>query len=541
MSTQKKPKAPKKPPAPPKSVAQSQKVPLCGAASFTDYFGLDKAAFKKTGAFDLIVNRDTALMIDAKLLAKTKAPELGGSREKLLRRYREIFKLLASSRYPNDEYERAAYKLTDFPEFRGIGLGYAHESVDGSGWATTIRRQVLETAKTVVQAGLRDPEFFELLALFERNIGADRISDMIGTIIRDDMVAYTQRVCGGVGVPVKTFPMNKGQTVFGDLPWYMDEDGLERYVILAPRDVLSALPVALSRSDISKVMAQNEHLRQHLDATIKGDWKAQVKDRKGKGLTRQSFLEYPEVLRAFIERYRAVEAQVYDLDKDPDARKLWYEMARRYIEDGPPKLELPEQPTGDDLFNIVLKIVEQFKGMVENNRLREALFVGERPRREKVVQSVFHAIARVHCGYNDLDVAAETDAGRGPVDFKLSRGSAFGTLVELKLSDNRQLVHGYEVQLQEYKKAEHAARTIYLVLDVGAGASAKNIAKLREAMTAPWDGPRPTVVFVDGTRKPSASKAPHPTRAVKNGVRHGTIRPPATGARGRATVPAGRA
>lgn len=521
MSDQKKRKGTKKPPKPPKSVAHSQKVPLCGAASFTDYFGLDKAAFNKIGAFDLIVNRDTMLMIDPKLLAKTTAPELQGARTTLLSRYRKIFKLLATSRYRNDEFERAAYRLTDFPEFRGVGLGYARDSVDGSGWADTIRSQVLETAKTVMRAGLRDPEFFELLALFERNIGADRISDMIGTIIRDDLVAYTQRVCRAVGVAVKTFDLDKDGTVSAELPWYMNEDGEERYIILTPCDVLSKLPVALRRQDISSVMSQNARLRQHLNTTIKGDWQALVTESKGKALTRESFLDYPDVLRAFIEHYRLAEAQVYDLDKDPDARKLWYEMARRYIEAGPPKLELPEEPTGADLFNVVLQIVEQFKSMVENNRLREALFVGDRPRREKIVQSVFHAIARVHCGYNGLDVSAETDGGRGPVDFKLSRGSAFATLVELKLSDNNQLVHGYEVQLQEYKKAEHTERAIYLVLNVGTGASARNIAKLRAAMAAPWDGPKPTVIFVDGTRKPAASKAPHPNRPAKSGKRHG--------------------
>ncbi|HTW84508.1 MAG TPA: hypothetical protein VMD91_10600 [Candidatus Sulfotelmatobacter sp.] len=526
MPPRKKPGGPKRPPKPPKSVTHSQKVPLCGAASFTDYFGLDKAAFSKIGAFDLIVNRDTKLMIDPKLLATTSAPELKGARAKLLRRYRQIFKLLASSQFRGDEFDRAAYRLTDFPEFRGVGLGYARESVDGSGWADTIRSQVLETARAVVQAGLRDPEFFELLALFERNIGADRISDMIGTIIRDDLVSYTQRVCGQLGVGMKSFPLDKSGTTYAELPWYMNEDAQERYIILAPRDVLSALPVALDRSDISSVMSQNEGLRQHLNATIEGDWQAMVRDSKGKTLTRESFLEYPEVLRAFIERYRNAEAHVYDLEKDPEARKLWYEMARRYIEDGPPKLELPAEPSGDDLFNVVVKIVEQFKGMVENNRLRDALFVGDHPRREKVVQSVFHAIARVHCGYNDLDVSAETDGGRGPVDFKLSHGAAFATLVELKLSDNSRLAHGYSVQLQEYKKAECTARAIYLVLNVGTGASARNIANLRKVMAEPWDGPKPTVIFVDGTRKPSASKTPHPKPPPKGGRHTAPLRVP---------------
>lgn len=34
--------------------------------------------------------------------------------------------------------------------------------------------QVLQSAKEIVDAGLDDPAFFELLALFETEIGADR-------------------------------------------------------------------------------------------------------------------------------------------------------------------------------------------------------------------------------------------------------------------------------------------------------------------------------------------------------------------------------
>ncbi|XTR38726.1 hypothetical protein ACQQ2T_04925 [Paraclostridium tenue] len=57
--------------------------------------------------------------------------------------------------------------------------------------------------------------------------------------------------------------------------------------------------------------------------------------------------------------------------------------------------------------------------------------------------------------------------GRGPVDFKISSGYKNKTLVEIKLTTNNQLVHGLEVQIQEYSKAEETHNLIYLVIDNG--------------------------------------------------------------------------
>lgn len=478
-----------------------QKMPICGVYSFSDYFNIDKGRFAKTGAFDLLLNRDTTLMIDPKLLNDSHAKELASCYDLVLDRFRKIFKALEQCKVEGDLFWKAAYRLTDFREFRGVSLGYAQNSNDGAGWAGTLRTQVLRSARQIITIGIQDPEFFELLALFEPQIGPDRISDMIGTILLEPLTAFTKNACAELDIAMEFFPIH-GKNF--ELPWYLDEDGVKRYIILVPEDVLSDLPVALDRSDIADVMETNEGLRQHLNLTIQGDWQQVVVSREGKQITRESFFDNPDTFRAFIERYRDAVGTPYDIEGDPEAVKLWYDMARRSIEDNAIKLELPTSPSFDDLFAIVDKIVQHFKQLIENNRLREALFIGDKPRREKVVQFVFYAIARTHCDYNNLDISPETDAGRGPVDFKLSRGAAFRVLVEIKLSNSTKLLHGYRTQLEEYKRAENTDRAIYLVLDVGGHDHA--MAKLRALHAESPPEKRPTLVVVDGRPKPSASK-----------------------------------
>ena len=69
-------------------------------------------------------------------------------------------------------------------------------------------------------------------------------------------------------------------------------------------------------------------------------------------------------------------------------------------------------------------------------------------------QLVFLAVADAYCRANNVDITPEAGAGGGPVDFKFSDGYNGRILVEVKISDNPQLLHGYTVRLETYKKGQ---------------------------------------------------------------------------------------
>ena len=56
--------------------------------------------------------------------------------------------------------------------------------------------------------------------------------------------------------------------------------------------------------------------------------------------------------------------------------------------------------------------------------------------------------------------------GEAPVDFKISRGQDI-TIVEVKLTSNDQYLHGFEVQIEEYGKAEQTDNLVYVLVDLG--------------------------------------------------------------------------
>lgn len=473
--------------------------------TFSDYYNIDPKLLENLGTFDPFLSADTPLAIDPKLLDEAPDPELRGAHDEVLARFGDVFKLLRLSKQREDKPWRSARVLLTFPEFRGASLGTSQTSGNGSGWGPTTTAQVLQSAKEIVQAGLDDPAFFELLALFETGIGADRLGDMLGNIILPRLAAYTKRVCNEIQVPTEAV------TVAGhsyDLPVWTDERARKRYVVLVPHSILSDMPVALDRRQVEYVASRNAEARDFLNRRIGQDWRRRVVSTSpdGKSATRAAFFSNIPYFRQFIEHYRRQTPVPYDFESDPKALRLIHDVLA-WAESNAIPLTLAPSPSKENVFDLVRAIVLHFKQQVEQNRLAKALYVQGKPRREDIAQAVFQAVADAHCKHNDLDLSAEVNAGRGPVDFKFSNGRRARVLVELKLSNSTQLLHGFEKQLLAYEAAEDTDLSIYLVIYNGFGDSRLEQLEARVA-EAQADGKRmPEVVIVDATPKPSGSKA----------------------------------
>lgn len=473
--------------------------------TFSDYFSVDSLSLEKLGVFDPFLVVDTPLAIDPKLLDQAREPEMQGAHNEVLARFADVFKLLKLSSAPEDKPWRAARALLTFPEFRGASLGTSQTSGNGSGWGPVITAQVLQSAKEIVDAGLTDPAFFELLALFESGIGADRLGDMIGDILIPRLAGYTHRISSELNVPTEKMAIGGAEY---ELPVWLDDRSRKRYVILVPNSILSELPVALDRENVEFVASRNAEARDFLNRRIGADWRQRVISQAPdvKSATKAAFFSNIPYFRQFIEHYQNQAPAAYDFENDPKAFHVLHE-ARKWARNNVVPLSLATPPSKADVYEVVKAIVSHFKRQVEENRLSKVLYVNGQPRREDIAQSVFQAVADAHCKYNDLDLSPETNAGRGPVDFKFSSGQRARVLVELKLSNSTQLVHGFERQLQAYEAAEDTDLSIYLVINNGFGDA--NLGRLHERIDeAEVEGKRmPEVVIVDATPKPSGSRA----------------------------------
>ena len=473
------------------------------ALSFADHYGIPDEVYDATGALNPILDVDTRMFIDPAFLRITTTPEFKNSYQDVLTYFDDVLRVVANINEVGDVFWKTADKRITFPEVQGLCIGYSAKSTGGSGMGRKLRAKLLQTILDVIRAGVQDPKVFELVGVFEEDIGPDRISDMIAKIIIEDLIAYTKRICNSLGIPLETLPYSKGHVT--ELPL---NPITEKPVILVPKELLNDLPVVEAYSDLQWVANRNDAIREELNRIIGTSW-SHISSSRRKEIIKNTCISHPDILREILDAYAASNPQFYDFLADRSGEVVWYNAAKEVVQNHQLSLTLPEKPTPQQVFDVVLEICEVYRHLIEDCQLSTLLYYegddGERRKRESAAQKVFHGIAYCYCKANNLDLTPEANAGRGPVDFKVSRGFDAKVIVELKLTSNKDLVHGFTKQVEAYQEAEGTIYSIYLVVDNG-GATEARLEKFMQTVRETAQ-PAPRLMMVDARRKPSASVA----------------------------------
>lgn len=467
------------------------------------YFGVDPKKLQSIGVLDATLAIDTKLFIDPLLLAKSAHVEISRDAvDQYKRRFEEIIRLLQVVTEVDDPAWKAAYKLFNFPEVPGICLGYGAATIRGSGWGPALRKKTLQVASKIVQIGVREPDLFPALALFEEEIGPDRLSDMTANITIGALEKFNARVMKTLGLRGEVFTVLGRKRTFLRHPFETSKD---TPLILVPTDVLRDLPVALDWNGVQEAARASQELRTEVSKHVSEIWKAKTK--KDKAGLKQQALESEKAFMTMLNAMRAAGSSPYDVVNDPDNLVRWANLGRQYAEENPITRQAKLPNNIDDVHKIVREIVAQFRHLIEDSGLNRELYNAEKqPRHESSAQRLFFAAAYAYCKAFDVDVSPEIDTGNGKIDFKFSRGFEARVLVEIKLSTNQATVPGYTKQLDVYRKAQQTTRAIYLVVDVGKmGDKEKDLIAIKNRYSK-QKKPVSDLEFVDGTLKPTASK-----------------------------------
>lgn len=461
-------------------------------------FGIDQRDLTRLGILDATLAIDTKLFIDPLILSHSRHAELNTDAVKQYHfHFDTIIRLLASSRSEGDPAWKAAEKKLAFPEISGTCLGYGAGSIHGSGFGPKLTNRVLRVAAQIVEIGVRDPDLFSAMALFESDIGPDRISDMTTNIIIEALSAFNMRVLGELGLRGEKFSI--GQFLVNP------HEKKRTPIILVPTDVLRNLPVAHDWDSIADAARRNEELRDKINKHVASIWVKKTK--RDKNRLKSQALTNKEAFETLLKAIKSAPTQPYDIASDPDGVIAWAAKGEQFAEKFPLKLKKRATNNLDGVFGIVKEIVQQFRHLIENNGLNKELYQSNKtPRHESTSQRLFFAVAYAYCRANNIDVSPEIDTGSGKIDFKFSSGFNERVLVEIKLSTNPKVVSGYQTQLEVYKAAEETMKAIYLVIDVGKmGSKEKILTKLQNEARKRHE-PLSDLEFVDGMIKPTASK-----------------------------------
>lgn len=465
--------------------------------SLTDEYGLDKGAYLDTGAFDVILDVDSRLFIDPSLLDLCDIEEFNGAKEKVEKYFSGIITLLSHSTSHKDMYWKQADKLITFKELTGTCFGYSQFGTDGNSIGPVLRNVILCTIKELIDAGEKDPSLFELLGVFQEGIGCDRISDLLTFILASEILAFTQRVIEIFNLSniEITYKRNKYKTIRNEYN--------KKPIMLLPSFLLSPLPIADSFNDIDWICMENNRVRQEINAYF------DLGRRKKLSKAEIYFLmkSNASFRAALIAAYKAVQVYPYDFDKDPAGEYAWYHVAKQYATQYPLSLQLPQNASPADMLSVIEEICKHFKTLIEDNGLWHLLYNDDKkPKHERAAQLLFFGIADAYCTSNNIDLSREINNGRGFVDFKLSHGANDKVLVEVKLTSNDQLQHGFTTQIPIYMKQERTQKAIYLIIDNGHSKALKNFVEMYNQQPKEVKDKIPYYI-IDGKSQVSASKA----------------------------------
>ena len=461
----------------------------------SEYFRLNEAQLSKMKSldvFDALLDVDSNFFINIIRLKDATIPEFKEAYQAINKFFSDIATLLDAADNPSDKDKMycSALKRFHFHEVNGINLGFS-KSGKGSGWGKDTSEKVLSDAYQIVKKGSKQPEIFHLVSLFEENMGPDRLSDMIATIIEPQIKKYTLRVMSELEITPENYPLLRFQS-----------DGLvhnpnkNSAILLLPTEILHELPIARDWDDVDRVVSENDAIRQEISEYVGEEWSRWASSYKKRFLKKNIFME-PDVCSRVIEEYRKQKLSAYDLKNDYNyLAELFLKSIKKTgllgcVSDYPSSLEATHA------------IINIFKDWVENNRGWAEIQDAPTKKREKAVQRFMHLGAKYYVENNNLDFSCEADEGRGPVDIKLSRGTD-KTIAEIKLSSNGQYLHGYHTQISEYGSAERTANMIYVFVDVGNPVKRKTLIKAHKKDLE--SGIKcPELVIIDAMPKKAAS------------------------------------
>jgi hypothetical protein len=473
---------------------------------FSEAFGVERT--RDDDWFDPVLFADTKLFVDPFLIFLDREDSRwGAAHARLIAFFNLVLTLLArAGRSRTSAHHAAARRLMVFPEPAEFCLGYSEGTTRGTGAGRGLQHPMIAAAEDAIELGMRSVRHFEELTLFEPGIGADRISDIVCNVLKKHFIEYTQDVARVHDVPVAALPIKHADWSDDQRRWVdrRVELPINPYngdpILLAPERFLRSLPT-VDPEDFWDWAWENEN------ENIRGDFNYEI----GRHVDAYTIARFARANRRLIRRYiRFLEENPkspYDLEQDPLLEVRWYEAGAQVAAQTPLRF-VPDRP--EDFCQFVQTIIECFVHNVEQQDGWILLWSNGNPRAERIAQALFRSAVIHYCRANNIDLTGESNAGRGPVDFKFSQGWNRRALVEVKLTNNSRYWHGIERQTPQYMRSEEIRCGFFLSIGFRPlDFEPARVERVRSvaAKVAAETGYEVTAVPVDAQRKAPASRS----------------------------------
>ena len=440
---------------------------------FSDYFRVDPVKIGALGAFNVSLINDLPLFIDPFLLFNSKKPQYQNLHRQIIT-YLSFLRKKAPYLKANPALVAAWYT---FPEFKQTWLGYSDTGNRGRGlgteFATALRTNLNTIFSTFGKEKVTRGSHLEKLTLISDGVGKDKISDFTTNLIKPYLLDFTQKFALA-NLPkslISDFPVKKVSFNYRTETWETKSYRLPvfegNFVVLTPKDMLTKDDTWINKTDFIADFGAiveslpNDQLRAQLNNFLLKVLARDASTQEKRAAAANAIVRFPEVVEYYIlykeergDRARSISekkvawserifvSQVRDLSASLFQHTRFYELVGDTYEEAKARLGF-------------------LKDVIENKGGWRIFYVNGDP---LTSEKDLHILYRLTWFATSSDVSREVDDGRGPADFKISRGSQDKTIVKFKLASNSRLRQNLETQAEKYKEASDAHHALKAVL-----------------------------------------------------------------------------
>jgi hypothetical protein len=480
---------------------------------FSDFFSVAPAMLEEYGAFNVSLINDLPLFIDPFLLFDSKEARYQALHDEII----QYLKFLRDASADQDISAGLLDSWFRFPEVKQNWLGFSKTGNNGSGlgadFARGLRRNLHHVFSDFGSESITRGSHLEKLCLFGDGVGRDHLSDFTTNLIKRFLLEYTQTFAQTHLHPKfrRDFPIDKVTFDYEKRRWLRGTYNLplheKDFVLLTPKDILTKDDAWINRGDL---LDQIEHVYTavpdaQLRAQVESYFMSRLSEDAGKEEQREAAAKtiekYPVLIDHFIrlkEDHGEEAHRLSDL-KVRETQEQFVDQIRFLVSK---HLQGTEFYSLGDSYSESMRRVQFLKDVIENKDGYRAFYEKGRPIKSEVTLQIMYRLTWYATAH---DVNREVNNGRGPADFKVSRGSADKALIEFKLASNSKLKRNLEKQVGIYETANNTRKSITVILYF-------NDSELQKVMRFRQDlglNAAENIILIDANQdnKPSASVA----------------------------------
>jgi len=487
------------------------------ALHFTDYYEVDPAILHEYGAFDISVMSDLPLFIDPFLLFNSDNPDYQALHESIIR-YLIFLRDKSVAGVVDEGLLKSWYY---FKEVKQNWLGFTVLGNEGRALGAEFAKAL--NANLGILFGddstedITQGRHLEKVSLIRGGVGRDSISDFTTNLIKEYLLEYTQTftLAHIPDTDRKNYRIRKVRFNYDTESWEDGNftlpklgDGADDFVILTPEDILTRDDTWINRDDLLNGFAHippaiaDEELRSQVSNYFRLRLTPKATKAERDAAVQATIEQFPVLLDYYIalKEVAGDEAASDSTREVTETDRVFVEQLKQLILDLIHRTEIYRSPITS--YDEALQRVTAFKQYVENQDGYQLINRGDRPfSNEKEVQLYF-GLALIGTAF---DVNREPNNGRGPVDYKLSRGAVDKSLIEFKLGSNTQLKRNLQNQVAIYEAANQTKKSVKVIVNY----TERDEQRVRGLLTELNLTGREDIVVIDARsdNKPSASRA----------------------------------